>query len=165
MDNKKIKEALANKPEAFPVAIAKELGVSEWEVISQLPDDVMQEVAGSSFDTIMKDVTGWGNITFLVRNASIIAEIKGVVPPGTYGSGYFNFAHGVSPISGHVRADNIAHICFVQKSSMGMESMSIQFFDKQGDSAFKIYLDRSKDRKIIPEQVAAYNKLRAALKG
>ena len=163
MVNEKIREALVKQPNAFPTMIAQELGVSEWAVVSQLTSEVMQEVDAAAFDKIMQEVTNWGEITFIVRNGSVIAEIKGIVPQGTYGRGYFNFAHDVSPISGHINVANLAHICFVQKAAMGMESLSIQFFDKQGDSMFKIYLGRGEDKKHILAQIDAYNKLQASL--
>ena len=163
LDNQKIKAALANQPSAFPSSIAQELGVSEWAVVSQLPKDLVQSVPASSFDAIMKEVTQWGEVTFLVRNASVIAEIKGKVPAGSHGHGYFNFAHGASGIGGHIAVGELDGICFVEKPSFGMESLSIQFFDKQGNNMFKIYLCRGEDKKILPEQRAAYLKLKESL--
>lgn len=163
LDKQQIREALVNQPNAFPSSIAQQLGVSEYAVISELSGDVVQQVDASSFDTIMKEVTQWGDVTFLVRNGSVIAEIKATVPLGSYGHGYFNFAHGASPIGGHICADQLDAICFVTKPAFEMESLSIQFFDKQGESMFKIYLARSEDKQIIPQQKEAFNKLKASL--
>ena len=160
MDNKKIKDAIASQPNAFPVMIAKQLCVSEWSVVSQLSTDFMQEIPVSSFDKIMEDVSKWGDVTFIVSNSSIIAEIKATIPKGSYGNGYFNLAHGLSPIGGHICTDNIAHICFVQKDVMGMESFSIQFFNKEGEGVFKIYLARAENKQIISEQKNAYLNLK-----
>lgn len=163
MENQKILDALAKQPQAFPSSIAQELGVSEWAVVSQLPEENMQEVSSGAFDEIMKEVTTWGEITFLVRNASVISEVKGILPPGTHGHGYFNFAHGASSIGGHISVGNLGSICFVNRPSFGLESLSIQFYDKQGDAMFKIYLARSSDKKIIPEQKKAYENLKNRL--
>lgn len=163
LDKQKIQEALVSQPNAFPSSIAQQLGVSEYAVVRELSADAVQEVPASSFDEIMKEVTQWGDLTFLVRNGSVIAEIKATVPPGSYGHGYFNFEHGASPIGGHICADQLGAIYFVTKPSFGMESLSIQFFDKQGENMFKIYLARTEDKQIIPQQKEAFNKLKASL--
>lgn len=163
LEKQKIQEALASQPNAFPSSIAQQLGVSEYAVISELSSDAVQQAPASSFDAIMKEVTKWGDVTFLVRNGSVIAEIKATVPSGSHGHGYFNFEHGASPIGGHICADQLGAICFVTKPAFGMESLSIQFFDKQGDSMFKIYLARTEDKQIIPQQKEAFNKLKESL--
>ena len=163
MEQQKIKDALANQPQTFPSMIAEQLGVSEWAVVSQLSAEMMQEVSVAAFDDIMEEVTKWGEVTLLVCNDSIIAEIKGRIPPGSHGHGYFNFAHGASSIGGHIRVTNIGHICFVNKPAFGMESLSIKIFDKQGEGVFKIYLARREDKTIVAEQKEAYGKLRESL--
>ncbi len=163
MDKQKIREVLAGQPEGFPATIAQQLGVSEWAVVKELPAEAMRQAPVAAFDEIMAELTHWGEITFLVRNGSVVAEIKTSVPPGRHGERYFNLEHGVAPLGGHIGAKNLAAICFVEKQSRGNETLSIQFFDRQGDNMFKIYLSRTADKKIVPEQKEAYYKLRKRL--
>ena len=162
MDTQKIKEALAKQPNAYPSMIAQELGVSELAVVSQLPEDTVKQVAVGEFDKIMDEVTQWGDVLFLVRNGSVIAEVKGPIPKGNHSHGYFNL-HGASPIGGHIHAESLGAICFVGKLVSGSESISIQFYDKSGNGMFKIYLGRGADRKILTEQKEKYDKLKDEL--
>ena len=107
-------------------------------------------------------LTGWGEVLFIVHTPDIVLECAGKIPPGTFGRGYFNL-HGDSPIGGHIRAENCTHIVFVSRPFMGRPSRSLQFFNGAGEAMFKIFVRRDKKRELLPEQVARFDALRAAL--
>ncbi|BBB92132.1 MAG TPA: heme utilization cystosolic carrier protein HutX [Methylomusa anaerophila] len=159
----KIAEVLRKYPGKVPSSIAAELGVSEMDVIRAMSFEDAQEVSAACFDEIMTAVADWGVVTLLVANEAAILEVKGHIPPGSHGFGYYNFKHGQSPIGGHIKASAIKSIFFVNRPYRGLESMSIQFFNSEGQGIFKIFLSRDQKRRIIPEQRQKYAELREVL--
>lgn len=139
--------------------IAREYNVSTLEVVRNLLTEHRAIVAGESLAEILEDVTSWGDIVFIVHTPDIVLECKGPLPPGSFARGYFNL-HGDSPIGGHIRADNCAHIAFVSRPFMGRASRSIQFFNAAGEAMFKIFVGRDAARELIGEQVTKFDALR-----
>src|SRR5688500_856547 len=107
VDTTKIREALAAKPDGVLEAIAREVNVPLRAVLSELPAGEATFVSGERFDEIWAELTGWGEVLFLIHTKDIVAEIEGSLPAGSHGHGYFNI-HGDSPIGGHIRAGNCA---------------------------------------------------------
>ena len=142
--------------------IARDYGVSTFDVVQALPAEHRAIVPGSAFEEVMRALTDWGEVLFLVHTPDIVLECVGKVPPGSFGRGYFNM-HGDSPISGHIKADNCTHIAFVTRPFMGRPSCSIQFFNAGGEPMFKIFVRRDKDRNMIREQVELFEALRGRL--
>jgi putative heme utilization carrier protein HutX len=144
--------------------IAREYGVSTLEVVRNLLPDHRSVVDGSAFESVMQDVTMWGDILFIVHTPDIVLECAGPLPPGTFGRGYYN-VHGESPIGGHIRAENCAAIAFVSRPFMGRPSRSIQFFNTAGEAMFKIFVRRDEKRELIADQVAKFDALRERCRG
>jgi putative heme utilization carrier protein HutX len=153
-------ERLAKNQDGILEQIARDYGVSTRDVVSALPREHRTLVPADHFATIMEAVGTWGPILFIVHTPDIVLECEGVLPPGTYGRGYYNL-HGDSPIGGHIRAENCAGIAFVSRPFMGRASCSIQFFNGQGEAMFKIFVRRDEARNLIAGQVTAFEALRA----
>lgn len=85
--------------------IARHYGVSTLEVVRNLQQEHCTVVDGKLFTDVMQDVTGWGDILFIVHTSDIVLECAGPLPPGTNSRGYYN-VHGDSFIGGHIRVDN-----------------------------------------------------------
>jgi putative heme utilization carrier protein HutX len=153
---------LAENPDGILEQIAREYGVSTLEVARNLPAENCTIVAGDRFADVMQDVTGWGEILFIVHTPDIVLECKGKLPPGSHGRGYFNL-HGDSPIGGHIREGSCSAICFVSRPFMGRPSCSIQVFNDSGEAVFKIFVARDEARELIGEQVEKFNALRERL--
>ena len=64
-----------------------------------------------------------------------VIEIKGKIPEGRHGHGYFNLSGG-SGLGGHLKIDDLGHICFLSLPFMGLESHSVQFFNAAGTVMF-----------------------------
>jgi putative heme utilization carrier protein HutX len=144
--------------------IAREYGVSTLEVVRNLLPDHRSVVEGGAFESVMQDVTTWGDILFIVHTPDIVLECSGPLPPGTFGRGYYN-VHGESPIGAHIRAENCAAIAFVSRPFMGRPSRSIQFFNNAGEAMFKIFVCRDEKRELIADQVAKFDALRERCRG
>jgi putative heme utilization carrier protein HutX len=142
--------------------IARDYAVSTFEVVRALPAEHRDIVPGARFEDVMRALTEWGEVLFIVHTPDIVLECAGKVPPGGFGRGYFNL-HGDSPISGHIKADNCAHIAFVTRPFMGRPSCSLQFFNGTGDAMFKVFVRRDSDRNLIAEGVQRFEALRRQL--
>ncbi|MDL2281145.1 heme utilization cystosolic carrier protein HutX [Selenomonadales bacterium OttesenSCG-928-I06] len=158
-----IRQAIKENPQQYPMLLAKDLGVSEWDVIKELGAENFTQVPIECFETIMHEVTSWGPITFIVTNDTVISEVKAELPNGSYAYGYYNFEHSKLGIGGHINKDALGGIGFVSRPFMGLESLSIQFFDKEGKSMFKIYLGRDEKKQIVRHQRDSYLRLKESL--
>ncbi len=149
---------LAANADGVIEALAREHGVTTLEATRMLPAANCSWAPASAFADIFAELTKWGDILFLVHTPNIIFECVGPVPPGSSARGYFNL-NGKGPIGGHLKAERCAAIAFVRRPLMGLDSCSIQFFDTDGDSMFKIFVRRLADRSLDPDQVVAFGAL------
>lgn len=155
-------ERLARNPDGILEQIASEYGVSTLDVVRALPELHRTLVDGARFADVMTAIGDWGPILFIVHTRHIVLECEGVLPPGSFGRGYYNI-HGDSPIGGHIRAEGCKTIAFVSRPFMGRESRSVQFFSEDGEAMFKIFVRRDAERNLIGEQVARFDALRREL--
>jgi heme iron utilization protein len=154
-----LKERLAKNADGILEQIARDYGVSTFDVVAALPDAHRAIVQGGEFERILSALTAWGPVVFIVHTPDIVLECEGPIPPGTSGRGYFNL-HGDSPIGGHIKAENCKNIAFVMRPFMGRESRSIQFFNAAGEAIFKIFVRRDEARELIGEQVKLFDELK-----
>jgi heme iron utilization protein len=155
-------ERLAQSADGILEQIARDYAVSTFEVVRALPAEHRSIVPGARFQDIMGELTAWGEILFIVHTADVVLECAGKIPPGSFARGYYNI-HGDSPIGGHLKAENCAHIAFVSRPFMGRASRSLQFFNGAGEAMFKIFVRRDDKRELLPDQVARFDALRAKL--
>ncbi|BCJ92206.1 hypothetical protein IZ6_29410 [Terrihabitans soli] len=160
VDTAKIRAALAEKPNGILEFIAREQNVPLRAVLAELPAGEASAFSGDRFDEIWGELSTWGDVLFLVHTKDVVAEITGSLPAGTHGHGYFNI-HGDSPIGGHIKAENCAEIIVLDRAPPGgRRSCSVQFFNKDGDAMFKIFVGRDKERNLKPEQLAKFEALK-----
>ncbi len=159
-----LRERLANNADGILEQIARDYGVSTFDVTEALPASHRTIVPGSEFEKILAALTSWGPVVFIVHTPDIVLECEGPIPPGTSGRGYFNL-HGDSPIGGHIKAENCKSIAFVARPFMGRESRSIQFFNAAGEAIFKIFVRRDESRELIGGQVKLFDELRSSIAG
>lgn len=157
-----IRRELAENPGGVLELTASQHGLSLQAVVELLPQEMWARVPGDLFVEVMQDLTEWGDVTVIAHTRDIILEVEGPVPPGKLGHGFYNL-HGDSPIGGHLRADNCKAIVFLRRPFMGKESVSIQFFNAEGGSMFKVFVGRDENRALKPEQVERFEALKARL--
>ena len=155
-------ERLAQSADGVLEQIAREYAVSTFDVVQALPAEHRTILPGALFEEVMAELTGWGEVLFIVHTPDIVLECAGPVPPGTFGRGYYNL-HGDSPIGAHLKAENCTHIVFVSRPFMGRPSRSLQFFNAAGEAMFKIFVRRDQARNLLPAQLAMFDALRARL--
>lgn len=155
-----VAEIIAVNPSQMPGQIAAELGVTEFDVVANLPQEMVTVMPRAELDNLMADLPEWGNMTTIVSVAGSIFEFKGSFPMGKVGHGYYNLVTKGDGLHGHLKLDNVAEVALVSKPFMGSESHSIQFFDGDGAIVFKIYLGRDRKRVLLADQVERFTALR-----
>jgi len=138
---------LAERPDGVLEAIAEKHGLSVREVVELLPATAAVVVPGARFEEIWEEIRGWGEVMVLVHGRNGVFEIRTALPLGTLGRGYFNI-HGDVPLGGHLRIDRCVDIVFVDRPFFGRRSLSVQFFDPDGDTMFKIFVVRDAAREL-----------------
>lgn len=154
-----IKQYLDEKKGVATVMAARALNVPERDVVRAL-DEQSFEVSVSRFNEIMDDISEWGEILMIVSNGSVICEVSGGLPKGSYSHGMFNLHSDTSSIGGHLMADKFDSIHFVSRPFMGRESLSVQVYDKDGNAAFKIHVGRDEKYELKQDQVAKFHALK-----
>lgn len=154
----RITQAIAEKPDGILETLATQYGVPIQSVLECLPSGITR-VDGRHFVDVLKDIAHWGDITFICHSKDAIIEFSGPLPQGEMGHGMYNLRGGAGGLSGHLRPENCAAIFFVSRMFMGMETRSIQFFNADGDTIFKIYVGRDRERRLKAVQVERFERL------
>ena len=156
-----IAAALREKKPVMLASLAERFGVSELEVARALPDEARAFAGKDAFDTVWQALASWENATFIMAHLGSVIEIKGKIPEGRHGHGYFNLSGG-SGLGGHLKIDDLGHICFLSLPFMGLESHSVQFFNAAGMVLFSVYVGRE-NRQLIPAARESFFALREAV--
>lgn len=155
-----VRRELAAKPDGVLEAAASAHALPLQRVVECLPVGMWKRIAGAHFIDVMQDIAGWGDITFIVHTKDAIVEFEGPLPGGTSGQGFYNLKGG-NGLSGHLRASNCRAIVFLRRPFMGVETLSVQFFNADGEAMFKIFVGRDKDRRLKADQVERFATLEA----
>ena len=159
----RIRQALVEKPGGVLESLASEFDVPVQTVIECHPAGGISRTGGEHFVEILADIAEWGDVTFICHTKDAVVEVVGPMPIGKVGHGMYNLQGGASGLSGHLRHENCKTIFFVRRPFMGVETMSVQFFNAEGETIFKIYVGRDESRKLRQDQVARFGQLEARL--
>ena len=156
-----IAERITEKKPLMLGMLAAEYSVSELDAAKALPESMRRFAPKDAFDQVWAELVTWEKATFIMQHAGTVLEVKGTIPPGTYGHGYFNL-QGETGVGGHLKVDDLASICFLSMPFMGLESHSVQFFNTEGAIKFSIYAGRD-GRVLIPSVCESFFRLREAV--
>ncbi len=128
------------KPNAMTSFAARELGVPEAEVVRQLPDNRTTELRADRFADMVDALQGFGKVYVIVSNAVTTIESFGVFGGISKSGEYFNVQS--DSLDMHIRYEQLGSVFAVEKPShiSGVPTLSFQFFDQNGVSAFKAFL-------------------------
>jgi putative heme utilization carrier protein HutX len=154
---------LAEKKPLVLSMLAEEAEMSEYDLARELPAEICVLAPGEEFERVWEELVSWPSALFFVNCPGAFIEISGPVPAGSRAMGFFNLREG-SPLSGHIKTEEIKAIGFVSLPFMGMESYCVQFFHQSGSTAFAVYVGREK-RVLIPEALESFRRLRKELCG
>jgi putative heme utilization carrier protein HutX len=153
-----VRQALAEKPDGVLEAMCAQHDLPLQAVIECLPGKIWKRISGDHFVDVMQDISGWGDIVAIVHTKDVIFEFNGRLPGGALGHGFYNLKGGTS-LSGHLRHENCRAIVFLRRRFMGMDTLSVQFLNAEGEAMFKIYVGRDEDRRLKADQVERFAQL------
>ncbi|WP_180762592.1 heme utilization cystosolic carrier protein HutX [Vibrio parahaemolyticus] len=154
---------LEQEPQLLPAAMAERLGVTEFDVVAALLQEMVAISPGEQAQTILESLVGFGPVTTIVHSFGSIFEVKAPFPKGKVARGYYNLMGREGELHGHLKLDNVKNIALVSKPFMGRESHYFGFFSECGSNIFKVYLGRDEKRELIAEQVTAFRAMQAEL--
>ncbi|MFL0935073.1 heme utilization cystosolic carrier protein HutX [Vibrio parahaemolyticus] len=154
---------LEQEPQLLPAAMAERLGVTEFDVVAALPQEMVAIAPGEQAQTILESLVGFGPVTTIVHSFGSIFEVKAPFPKGKVARGYYNLMGREGELHGHLKLDNMKNIALVSKPFMGRESHYFGFFSECGSNIFKVYLGRDEKRELIAEQVTSFRAMQAEL--
>ena len=81
-------------------------------------------------------------ITLFIQHEGSIFEIQGQLHEGKIAQGYYNILAKSATIGGHMKYDAFSAVAFTTFPFMGRESLAVQFFTKEGKTAFSVFVGR-----------------------
>ena len=115
---------------------------------------------GDQAEELFRALSTWGNLTTIILHGGCVFEFKGDFPIGSIGRGFYNLEGSVPGFHGHINLSAIDHIGFQDKPHAGRQSYAFTFNDKEGKNIFKVFLGRDDQGELLPDQVAAFKKIR-----
>src|SRR5690349_5696523 len=133
--------------------LARDLGVPEAEVIRALPDGRAVELDVGRWEAILRRLEGLGKLHVIVSNGAATLESVGEFGNFSTWGEFFNVQ--TKTLDMHIRHPNLGAAFAVEKPShmSGVNTFSIQFYDRQGASALKVFFGFGTAE--VPAEVAA----------
>ncbi|MEX2162166.1 MAG: ChuX/HutX family heme-like substrate-binding protein [Anaerolineales bacterium] len=135
-----IREAFDRDRKQMVLLLARQLGVPEVDVVRAMPDEMLDELDFPRWQEIVRAFETLGDVHVIVSNGATTLECVGQFGKFSTSQGFFNVQ--TKSLDMHIRAQALASVFAVRKPSHtdGKEALSFQFFDAQGNAAFKVFL-------------------------
>jgi putative hemin transport protein len=159
----RVQDALAHNPGAMTVQLARDFGVPEMEILRALPPGRAVELDLSRWEALMGHLETIGMVHVIVSNAAATLEVVGEFGRFSTWGEFFNVQ--TKTLDMHIRYRQLAAAFAVEKPShmTGVNTLSVQFYDQGGASAFKVFLSFGA-KSPAPEQLAWFNRVREEFK-
>jgi putative hemin transport protein len=144
---------------------ARKFGVPEQAVVGALRGAgwPIARLRDDAFGPLMEALPGLGPLRVFVRSKAAVMEVVGTFGGFSETGPFFNVQ--TDTIDMHILRDEVASIYAVEKVGHDTDivTFSFQFFDRNGDSGFKVFLWDGFPK--VPEScIASYRGLVASLK-
>lgn len=155
----RVRDALAANPRAMTVQLARQFGAPEVEIVRALPAGQVVELDATRWEPLIRAFEPLGKVHVIATNGAVTLECFGQFGNFSHFMGYFNVQ--TKSLDMHIRPEQLAHAFAVQKPGHldGVNTLSFQFFDPRGDSAFKVFLTFG-GKAPPPERVAQFETIR-----
>lgn len=155
----RIQAALARNPGGMTLQLARDLDVPEVEIIRALPDSRAVELDAGRWEEVIRSLEELGKVHVIVSNGATTLEANGQFGKFSQWGEFFNVQTG--SLDMHIRWPNLGAIFAVEKPSHvdNVNTLSVQFFDKSGAAAFKVFLTFG-GKLPQPERQAQFSALR-----
>jgi len=156
--SERIRLAVEKKPRKMTLQLARDLGVPEVEVIRAFPPDRVTELDLARWEELLRSLEALGPVRVLVSNGATTIEVDGQFGGFSSAGEFFNVQ--TESLDMHIRWQQLAAAFAVEKPGHmdGTATRSIQFFDRAGAAAFKVFLNFG--GAIAPEREAQFIDLR-----
>ncbi len=138
----RVREALERNPGAMTLQLARDLGVPEADVVRALPGGRSVELDAGRWQEIIGAFEALGNVHVIVSNGATTLEAVGQFGGFSVWGDFFNVQ--TTTLDMHIRWPELGSVFAVEKRSHMNEdvtTLSVQFFDRAGHSAFKVFLN------------------------
>jgi putative hemin transport protein len=170
----RIQAAVRRDPRRMTLQLARDLGEPEAEVVRALPDGRSVELDLGRWEEMIRSFEALGQVHVIVSNGAATLEAVGRFGGFSTSGEFFNVQ--TKSIDMHVRYRELGAAFAVEKpshlESAGGQSekadsgplagrrttVSVQFFDRAGNSAFKVFLNFGGT--VSPERAAQFEELR-----
>jgi len=155
----RIQNKIAENASRMTVQLARELDVPEVEVIRALPAGRAVELDVARWEALIRAFEPLGNVHVIATNGSVTLECFGAFGNFSTWGEYFNVQ--TKNLDMHIRYKQLSAAFAVEKPGHmdGVSTLSFQFFDTAGDSAFKVFLTFG-GKAAPPEKQAAFEAIR-----
>jgi putative hemin transport protein len=136
-----VRAAVNENPSAMTMQLARRLAVPEVEVIRALPDRRRAELDLGRWRELFEAFGELGDVHVIVSNGSVTCEVVGTFGGFSEWGEFFNVQSGSLDL--HIRFEQLGSVFAVEKPGHlnGARTLSVQFFDRRGDSALKVFLN------------------------
>ena len=155
---RRVQAALDTQPGAMTMQLARDLGVSEAEILRALPSGRVVELDVTRWEELLRHLETLGEVHVIVSNGAATLEAVGRFGGFSTWAQFFNVQ--TKTLDMHIRFGNLGSAFAVEKPShmSGVNTLSVQFYDTAGHAAFKVFLNFG--GKITPERAAQFAALR-----
>jgi putative heme utilization carrier protein HutX len=154
-----VREALTRDPNVLLDRLAGRLGLPEAAVAALMDENACTVLPARAFEEVWSAMTQWEKATLVTQAEGCVLEVKGRLPGGKLGHGYFNIGGNGGPLAGHIDPGSVGLICLVSKPFMGLESHSVRFYGRSGALLFAVYVGRNA-KTLIPSATEGFFALR-----
>ena len=156
--NQAIREAYNQDRSQMTLMLAHQLHIPEADILRALEGDTARELDFARWEEIIRAFEALGEVTVIVSNGSTTIESFGQFGGFSNAQGFLNVRS--KSLDMHIRGWELASVFAFRKPSHldKHESLSFQFFDKRGNSAFKVFLNFG-GKDPAPELTQTYNEL------
>jgi putative hemin transport protein len=136
-----IREAYNQDRSQMTLMLAHQLKIQEVEILRALQGDTAYELDSTRWEEIIRDFEALGEVTVIVSNGATTIEVFGQFGKFFNKDGFLNIR--TDSLDMHIRGWELASVFAFRKPSHldKHESLSFQFYDRRGNSAFKVFLN------------------------
>lgn len=138
-------------PRAMTPSIARTLGIGEVHVIRHMPNGKSRELDIKRWEELIRSFEDLGKVHVIVNTGVVVLECFGQFGNFSTMGEWFNVQ--TSTIDMHIRHVELHNVFAVEKPGHmdGVNTLSFQFFNREGQTAFKVFLTFGGDAPPAPK--------------
>jgi len=153
-----IRDAYNTDRSQMTLMLAHRLHIPELEILHALKGDTAHELDFSRWEAIIRAFEALGDVTVILSNGAATVEVFDRFGKFSTKDGFLNVR--TDSLDMHIRGWELNSVFAFRKPSHldKHESLSFQFFDHRGNSAFKVFLNFG-GKEPAPELVEKYERM------